>query len=81
MALYYEAAEILSSPETPQGSLRSTIYDRQPPLKSPPALVYGLIKECSRWDTVLAEVIDHAGILTHERQVGHFPFLLAYRHG
>ena len=69
MALYYEAAEILSALSTADGSLKSRIYDSDRPLRSPPALVYGLIKECSRWDTLLSEVIDHSGILANESKV------------
>lgn len=69
MALYYDAAAILSSVSSTQGSLRSRVYDSNANLKSSPPLVRGLIAECAKWDAVLSEVIDNSGILSLEPKV------------
>ena len=69
MALYYEAAEILSSSSFLRGSLRSRVYDSNTPLKSPPSLLYGLITDCAKWDVVLSEIIDNTGIISQEPKV------------
>lgn len=69
MALYHDAAAVLSSSASSRGSLRSRVYDNNGSIKSPPALVYALITECSKWDVVLSEVIDNAGILAKEPKV------------
>lgn len=69
MALYHDAARILSSSSPSDGSLRSCVYDSSTTLKSSPPLVYALITECSKWDIVLSEVIDRAGIISEEPKV------------
>ena len=69
MALYYDAAAILSAPLSSHGSLRSRVYDNNIVIKSSPSLIYGLIIECAKWDSVLSEVIDNAAIISHERKV------------
>lgn len=69
MSLYYEAAALLSSASQFSGSLRSRVYDSKDTIKSSPPLVYALVTECAKWDAVLSEVIDHAGILSQERKV------------
>lgn len=71
MALYYDAAAILSSASSSEGSLKSRVYDSNTPIKSSPPLVYGLITECARWDVILSEVIDNAGIISQEPKVCH----------
>ncbi len=79
MALYYDAAAVLSSSSSSLGSLRSRVYDsnnnnnNNAIIKSPP-LVYGLITECARWDVVLSEVIENSGIISQEPKVCHEPF-------
>ncbi len=69
MALYYEAADILSSSPYISGSLRSRVYDSNTPPKSHPPLLYGLITECAKWDVVLSEIIDNTGIISQEPKV------------
>jgi 25S rRNA (cytosine2278-C5)-methyltransferase len=69
MALYYDASSILASPASSEGSLRSRIYNSSTPIKSSPPLLYGLITECAKWDAVLSEVIDNAGIISQEPKV------------
>jgi hypothetical protein len=69
MALYYEAVAVISSAESSEGSLKSRIYDSKS-IKSPRGLVYALITECAKWDVVLSEIIESAGILSLEPKVG-----------
>ena len=63
MALYKNAAAILSSPLSSEGSLKSRVYN------SNGTIVYALITECAKWDVVLSEVIENAGILSQEPKV------------
>ncbi|KAL1954073.1 hypothetical protein VTO42DRAFT_1761 [Malbranchea cinnamomea] len=63
MSLYFDAASILSDTSA-GGSLKSRVYGSK--LKSPPAQIYALITEASKWDTVLKEVIENAGVLAQE---------------
>jgi 25S rRNA (cytosine2278-C5)-methyltransferase len=72
MALYYDTAAVISSRSSSRGSLKSLVYDNNI-IKSPAPLVYGLITECARWDVVLSEVIDNAGILSQEPKVCNDP--------
>ncbi|KAE8393408.1 S-adenosyl-L-methionine-dependent methyltransferase [Aspergillus alliaceus] len=65
MSLYYDAVKILTSPSPTGGSFKSRIYNERG-LKAAPAQVYALITEASKWDTVLKEVIENAGILKLE---------------
>lgn len=67
MALYYDAATVLSS-EKHQGSLKSRIYGTST-VKSNPAQVYALISETAKRDVFLKEVLDHAQILQDEPKV------------
>lgn len=72
MSLYFDAVSILSDTSS-GGSLKSRIYnpnpkDKQKP-KTTPAQLYALIIEASKWDTILKEVIDNAGVLAHEPKV------------
>ncbi|KAE8355986.1 S-adenosyl-L-methionine-dependent methyltransferase [Aspergillus coremiiformis] len=65
MSLYYDAVKVLTSPSLAGGSFKSRIYNART-LKASPAQVYALIIEASKWDTVLKEVIENAGILKLE---------------
>lgn len=67
MALYYDAALVLSS-EKEQGSLKSSIYGATT-LKSNPAQIYALISETAKRDVFLKEVIDNAQLLKDEPKV------------
>jgi hypothetical protein len=76
MALYYDAAAMLSSQSSSQGSLKSRVYDSNAIIKSPRPLLYGLVTECARWDVVLSEVIDNTGIINQEPKVCYKPVRL-----
>ncbi|GAQ34330.1 putative 28S rRNA (cytosine-C(5))-methyltransferase [Aspergillus tubingensis] len=65
MSLYYDAVSILTAPSTAGGSFKSRIYNARN-IKSAPAQVYALIIEASKWDILLKEVIEAAGILKLE---------------
>lgn len=67
MSLYHDAVSILSAPAT-GGSFKSRIYSSRS-LRANPAQVYALIVEAAKWDTLLKEVIDNAGILKLEPKV------------
>lgn len=68
MSLYFDAVSVLSgSSHDGGGSLKSRIYNGK--WKSPPAQIYALIAEASKWNLVLKEVIDNSGLLTHETKV------------
>ena len=67
MALYYDAASVLSSDRS-QGSLKSRIYGAST-LKSSPAQVYALISETAKRDIFLKEVLDNAQLLHNEPKV------------
>jgi hypothetical protein len=69
MALYYDAAALLSSQSSSRGSLKFRVYDSNAIIKSSRPLLYGLVTECARWDVVLSEVIDNAGIINQEPKV------------
>jgi 25S rRNA (cytosine2278-C5)-methyltransferase len=68
MALYYDAVNVLSG-DVEQGSLKSRIYGSHANVRSNPAQVYALVTECAKYDTLLKEVIDNAGILAQEPKV------------
>lgn len=68
MSLYYDAVSILSSPSPTGGSFKSRIYNSRS-LKSSPAQVYALVIEASKWDLLLKDVIENAGILNLESKV------------
>lgn len=67
MSLYFDAVAILTAPAS-GGSFKSRIYSARN-LRAKPAQIYALITEASKWDVVLAEVIENAGILNLERKV------------
>ncbi|KAE8151730.1 putative NOL1/NOP2/sun domain protein [Aspergillus avenaceus] len=65
MSLYNDAVRILTTPSPTGGSFKSRIYNERG-IKASPAQIYALIIEASKWDTLLKEVIEHAGILKLE---------------
>ncbi|EXJ83553.1 hypothetical protein A1O1_07176 [Capronia coronata CBS 617.96] len=65
MSLYYDAAAVLTT-DALGGSLKSRIYGNKLDLKSKPTHLYALISETAKFDLFLKEVIDNAGILSHE---------------
>lgn len=69
MSLYHETASIVTGPVTHSGSLRTRIYGNKD-LKSPPAQVYALAFEASKWSAVLKEVVESSQLLQIERKVG-----------
>ncbi|KAL4762717.1 rRNA (cytosine-C5-)-methyltransferase RCM1 [Aspergillus foveolatus] len=77
MSLYYDAVSILTTPSSAGGSFKSRLYNSRN-LKASPAQVYALITEAAKWDILLKEVIDQAGILKLEPKVvpHHRPVLL-----
>ncbi|KAL4743359.1 S-adenosyl-L-methionine-dependent methyltransferase [Aspergillus similis] len=68
MSLYYDAVSILTTPSPAGGSFKSRLYNSRN-LKASPAQVYALITEAAKWDILLKEVIDQAGILKLESKV------------
>ena len=68
MALYNEAALILTTTSDSGGSLKSRIY-KSTDLKSNPSHLFALISESSKWSPVLKEVIENSGLLPLERKV------------
>ncbi|KAL4943539.1 S-adenosyl-L-methionine-dependent methyltransferase [Aspergillus oleicola] len=65
MSLYYDAVSVLTAPASTGGSFKSRLYNSRN-LKANPAQVYALITEAAKWDVLLKEVIDQAGILKLE---------------
>ncbi|KAL4954879.1 S-adenosyl-L-methionine-dependent methyltransferase [Aspergillus filifer] len=65
MSLYYDAVSVLTAPNSTGGSFKSRLYSSRN-LKANPAQVYALITEAAKWDVLLKEVIDQAGILKLE---------------
>jgi hypothetical protein len=68
MSLYYEAAAILANADKVGGSLKSRIYTKKE-LKSPPAQIFALIAETSKWSILLKDVIEKCRLLAEERKV------------
>jgi len=68
MALYHEAAHLLTTASDSGGSLKSRIY-KSTDLKSNPSHLFALISEASKWSSVLKEVIEKSGLLPLERKV------------
>jgi putative methyltransferase len=67
MSLYFDAEAILTAPAS-GGSFKSRIYSARN-LRAKPAQIYALVSEAAKWDTILAEVIENADILSLERKV------------
>ncbi|KAJ5167546.1 uncharacterized protein N7482_006327 [Penicillium canariense] len=79
MSLYFDAVAILTAPST-GGSFKSRIYSARN-LRASPAQIYALITEASKWDIVLADVIEKADILSLERKLSPaLALLLVYDH-
>jgi 25S rRNA (cytosine2278-C5)-methyltransferase len=70
MSLYYDASTLLSSSatNTQGGSFKSRIYNNKS-LKASPAQIYALVTEASKWDILLKEVIENAGVISLEPKV------------
>ncbi|KAK4137825.1 S-adenosyl-L-methionine-dependent methyltransferase [Trichocladium antarcticum] len=68
MSLYHEAAGIVTGPSTHGGSLKSRTFGNKD-LKSPPAQVYALALESSKWSGVLKEVVEKTELLQKERKL------------
>ncbi|KAJ4409475.1 hypothetical protein N0V85_004080 [Neurospora sp. IMI 360204] len=71
MSLYHETAAILTAAgptATHGGSLKSRIF-KDKSLKSPPAQVYALALETSKWSAILKEVVEASDLLKHERKL------------
>jgi putative methyltransferase len=68
MSLYYDAVGVLTAPASTGGSFKSRLYNSRT-LKASPAQVYALVVEAAKWDILLKEVIDNAGILKLEPKV------------
>ncbi|KAL8993456.1 MAG: hypothetical protein Q9188_007327 [Gyalolechia gomerana] len=68
MSLYYDAAPLLLSSQTPSGSLKSRVFGSKS-LKNSPKQVYALVAEASKWSPILSEVIDKSQLLQHERKL------------
>ncbi|KAK4189582.1 S-adenosyl-L-methionine-dependent methyltransferase [Podospora australis] len=73
MSLYHETASLLlnESSVTHGGSLKSRVFgtDSKKLFKSPPAQVYALALESSKWSSILKEVIENSELLKNERKV------------
>jgi 25S rRNA (cytosine2278-C5)-methyltransferase len=69
MSLYYETASFLSPTSLKEGSLKSRIFKTKSNLKSDPATIYALHSETAKYDSLLKEIIENAGILALEPKV------------
>ncbi|KAL4786327.1 S-adenosyl-L-methionine-dependent methyltransferase [Aspergillus varians] len=65
MSLYYDAVAVLTAPSSTGGSFKSRLYNSRT-LRATPAQVYALVIEAAKWDILLKEVIEQAGILKLE---------------
>lgn len=77
MSLYYDAVSILTAPSSTGGSFKSRLYNSRT-LKASPAQVYALIVEAAKWDILLKEVIDQAGVLKLEPKVALTPIYTCF---
>jgi len=68
MSLYFETAEILNQTGSDRESLKSKVYGNKA-LKSPPAAIYALASEATKWSAIVTEVIEKSGILALEKKV------------
>lgn len=68
MSLYYDAVSVLTASASTGGSFKSRIYNARN-IKASPAQIYALVIEASKWDILLKEVIENAGILKLEPKV------------
>ncbi|KAJ6164011.1 hypothetical protein N7470_002683 [Penicillium chermesinum] len=67
MSLYFDAVTVLTAPSS-GGSFKSRIYSAKN-LRATPSQIYALVVEAAKWDRVLAEVIERAGLLNLERKL------------
>lgn len=77
MSLYFETAEILSQTGSDRESLKSKVYGNKA-LKSPPAAIYALASEATKWSAIVTEVIEKSGILGLEKKVRAFLYTFLY---
>ncbi|KAK4167607.1 hypothetical protein QBC43DRAFT_341960 [Cladorrhinum sp. PSN259] len=63
-----DAAAILAAPANHGGSLKNRIFGKKD-LKSPPAQVYALALESSKWSSILKEVVENSELLKKERKL------------
>ncbi|KAL2124413.1 hypothetical protein VTJ04DRAFT_778 [Mycothermus thermophilus] len=68
MSLYHETAAVLSGPSSHGGSLKTRIFNNKS-LKSPPAQVYALAFESSKWSAILKEVVENSQLLQTEKKL------------
>ncbi|KAK4985645.1 hypothetical protein LTR50_005845 [Elasticomyces elasticus] len=68
MSLYYEAEGIMANADNAGGSLKSRIFARKD-IKNPPATLFALVTETTKWSSILAEVIEKSGLLQLERKL------------
>lgn len=68
MSLYFETAEILNQIGSNHESLKAKVYGNKA-LKSPPASIYALASEATKWSAIITEVIEKSGILALEKKV------------
>lgn len=68
MSLYYEASTLIETNDPKAGSLKSRVFGSKK-LKSPPAALFALVTEATKWSNVLTEVIDKSALLTLEKKV------------
>jgi putative methyltransferase len=71
MSLYFEAASAITNKEKVGGSLKSRIYGNKTS-KHPPAQVYALVSEATKWSSILTEVIEKSGLLKVEKKVRNY---------
>ncbi|OAX85550.1 hypothetical protein ACJ72_00088 [Emergomyces africanus] len=64
MSLYLDAASILDGDSGPGGSFKSRVYNSK--LRSSSSQVYALVTETAKWDILLKEVVENAGLLPLE---------------
>lgn len=77
MSLYFETAEILNQIGSNHESLKAKVYGNKT-LKSPPASIYALASEATKWSAIITEVIEKSGILALEKKVCYLHELLSY---
>ncbi|OJD11164.1 hypothetical protein AJ78_08006 [Emergomyces pasteurianus Ep9510] len=64
MSLYLDAVSILDDGSSSGGSFKSRVYNSK--LRSSPAQIYALVTETAKWDILLKEVVENAGLLPLE---------------
>jgi putative methyltransferase len=66
MSLYHEAAEVLTSVKSNNGSLKSVVFGKKT-WKSDAKTLFALAAEAAKWSSVLSEVVENSGILKLEK--------------